>query len=127
MTVAGFSVFRLIETRSNTLNNQAILSLIWFIVIQGYNIVHENYTVVTSLWMVTSMIFWYDSISNKDKQSKISRILSIVYIILAGLWRWQAAALGIPYFGILFIYKNIKNKDAKAWWKSSELRETVIA
>lgn len=77
--------------------------------------------------MVTSMIFWYDSISNKDRQSKISRILSIVYIILAGLWRWQAAALGIPYFGILFIYKNIKNKDAKAWWKSSELRKTIIA
>ena len=127
MTVAGFSVFRLIETRSSALNKQTILSLVWFIVIQGYNIVHENYTVVTSLWMVTSMIFWYDSISNKDKQSKISRILSIVYIILAGLWRWQAAALGIPYFGILFIYKNIKNKDAGALWKSSELRKTVIA
>ena len=127
VTVAGFSVFRLIETRSNTVTKQAILSLIWFIVIQGYNIVHENYTVVTSLWMVTSMIFWYDSISKKDKQSKISSVLSIVYIVLAGLWRWQAAALGIPYFGILFIYKNIKNKDAKAWWKSSELRETVIA
>ena len=69
--------------------------------------------------MATSMILWYDSIVNKDKQSKISRVLSIVYIILAGLWRWQAAALGIPYFGILFIYKNIKrNKD---------LRKTVIA
>lgn len=127
MTVAGFSVFRLIETRSSALNKQTILSLIWFIVIQGYNIVHENYTVVTSLWMVTSMIFWYDGISNKDKQSKISRILSILYIVLAGLWRWQAAALGIPYFGILFIYKNIKNKDAKALWKSSELRKTIIA
>lgn len=119
VTIAGFSVFKLIETRSNALNKQILLSLVWFVVIQGYNIVHENYTVVTSLWMATSMILWYDSIVNKDKQSKISRVLSIVYIILAGLWRWQAAALGIPYFGILFIYKNIKrNKD---------LRKTVIA
>lgn len=118
VTVAGFSIFGLIETRSNTSNKQVLLSLVWFIVIQGYNIVHENYTVVTSLWMTTSMIFWYDSIVNKDKQSKISRVLSIVYIILAGLWRWQAAALGIPYFGILFIYKNIKKKD---------LRRTVIS
>lgn len=119
VTIAGFSVFKLIETRSNALNKQILLSLVWFVVIQGYNIVHENYTVVTSLWMATSMILWYDSIVNKDKQSKISRVLRIVYIILAGLWRWQAAALGIPYFGILFIYKNIKrNKD---------LRKTVIA
>lgn len=127
VTVAGFSVFKLIETRSSTLNKQLVLSLAWFIIIQGYNIVHENYTVVTSLWMITSMLFWYDSISNNDRQSKISRILSMLYIILAGIWRWQAAALGIPYFGILFIYKIINNKNKSRDQKSREVRKTVLA
>lgn len=93
---------------------------------------HENYTVVTSLWMITSMIFWYDSINNRDKQSKISIALSIIYIILAGIWRWQAAALGIPYFGLLFIYKIIKDKrehgeeSIKKLWKSSSFKKTII-
>lgn len=102
-------------------------------VIQGYNIVHENYTVVTSLWMITSMVFWYDSINNRDRQSKISRVLSIIYIVLAGLWRWQAAALGIPYFGILFVYKIIKDKreyreeSIKKLWKSSSFKKTILA